>query len=269
MVRSAVPRAGRRLVVLAGLCAVLLAGCADPGAPVSTGPSGGGRATAWPSGPSARPSTPTVPPSTPAADGRSAAPTDQAGPDPVESSGDEAWARAEALVADYYWRLPAEGQIPERRARAAEVWADALATECPAEGPVSCAPDTFAPVVWTDGMVYVLDTSVEVAAEDPVAVRAALEAAAGRFLLIDSEGSEWTWEELVAAEDEGLDAYVFTPPYVSALEESDGAIGFWFDVEGNPYPRMARAEVRVLLEELARAGVTEARIRPLASAPYR
>lgn len=205
---------------------------------------------------------------------QTAEPTDQAEPDPVEPSGgeatgDEAWGRAEALVADYYWRLPYEDQIPARRARAAEVWADALATECPAEGPVSCAPDTFAPVVWTDGMVHILDTSVEVVSEDTVRLRAALEAAAERFLLIDSDGSEWTWEELEAAEDEGRDVEIVTPPYVSALEESDGALGFWLDVEGNPYPRMARAEIRVLLEELARAGVTEARIRPLASSPYR
>lgn len=171
------------------------------------------------------------------------------------------------MIEKYYWVYPNPEDIPLRRERAALVWAEALATICPPEGAVSCAPGTFAPVVWTDGVVHVLDTSIEVVAADAAGARAAVAAAGERYYLVDTEGREWDpakLEEAWLTDDEE----VFTSPFVSDLVEDGGAVGFWFDVEGNPYPKMARAQILILLEELERAGVTEARIQPLASTPY-
>jgi hypothetical protein len=195
-------------------------------------------------------------------------PTAQPRPGAVDDPGaDDAWARAKAVIDEYYQVMPYDDQIPARHERAAEVWADALATVCPPAGSVSCAPDTFAPVVWTDGMVHVLDTSLEVVSGDTAKVRAALASTTERYFLIDTEGREWTSADL----ENGLTAgeEIFTPPYVSDLVETNGAVGLWLDVEGNPFPDMARAQIRVLLEELKRAGTTEARIRPMAASPYK
>ena len=186
---------------------------------------------------------------------------------------DDAWARAKALIDEYYRVVPYEEDIPARRVLVAEVWAGALSTVCPPDGLVSCAPEVFAPVMSPWGTVQVLDTSLEVVAEDSAQVRAALAATAERYYLIDTDGREWTWAELeeeLMAYDEGAltGEMVFTPAYVSEFVETAGAVGFWFDVEGNPYPDMARAQIRVLLEELDRVGITEARVRPLTDPPF-
>lgn len=239
-------------VVLAWACVLFLGACTGAGTSTTT------TTTATAPVPEVRGSAspqpaPTAQPSTGAVD---------------DADADDAWARAKALIDEYYWVVPYEEDIPARNELAAEVWAGALATVCPPDGLVSCAPDTFAPVMSTWGTVGALDTSLEVVAEDKAQVRAALAATAERYYLIDTDGREWTWAELEEepmADEEGPLAgeMVFTPAYVSEFVETDEAVGFWFDVEGNPYPDMARAQIRVLLEELDRVGITEARVRPL------
>ena len=164
---------------------------------------------------------------------------------------------------DYYRLLAYPEDVPARRQRAAARWSAAVAASCPPVGHISCAPETFAPVVDDNGLIQVLDMSVAVTAPDQAALRTALARAAERFYGIDTEGREWAFADLENALDRGDE--VFTPSFVSNIVEDEGALGVWIDTEGNPYPAMARAMLEVLLEELSLAGVVEAQIRPLHS----
>lgn len=55
----------------------------------------------------------------------------------------------------------------------------------------------------------------------------------------------------------------YNPNYVSAPEEHPGGgWQLWMDCKGGIYPLMAATQLRILVEELRRAGVTDVRIGP-------
>jgi hypothetical protein len=97
--------------------------------------------------------------------------------------------------------------------------------------------------------------------EPDEAVRAALEAAAPRFMRVGDDGVEYEDPEIA------LDAADYTPNYISEPEaHPTGGWGIWLDCKGEPMPLMAGTLLRILVEELRRAGVTSIRIGPKARA---
>ncbi|NUU19411.1 hypothetical protein HP550_19355 [Cellulomonas humilata] len=124
-------------------------------------------------------------------------------------------------------------------------------------GSITVDPALFAPVTNEWGMTQALDNGVTVVGDDPAAVRVAMAAAATRFFAVDAEGVEHAdAESLDLAEGRILD-------YVSDPTDDGTGLGYWIDTEGVGYPEAARTMMTILVEELERAGVTEARLVPL------
>jgi hypothetical protein len=95
--------------------------------------------------------------------------------------------------------------------------------------------------------------------EPDEAVRSALVAAARRLMCVGDDGVEYPDGE-AAVDDAG-----YSPNYVSdPAQHSGGGWQFWMDCKGEVYPLMAATQLRILVEELRRAGVTGIRIGPRA-----
>ncbi|SDB87152.1 hypothetical protein GA0111570_105300 [Raineyella antarctica] len=151
-------------------------------------------------------------------------------------------------VGDYSFDWP-EVTLPFQRE-----WAAAIDSDFPADGDITCDPRTFMP------LENAIVARLAVSAADPEAARLALDAAASRFYLVDVEGREYTSDELdeAAAEDE-----VYTVSYVSDAEIIDGtAVITNIDTDGEHHPWMFRTFLRIVAEELRRAGAVPARISP-------
>jgi hypothetical protein len=90
-----------------------------------------------------------------------------------------------------------------------------------------------------------------VSATPTEAARVALEAAALRFMCVE-KGEE--------TDGEPVDD-LFTPNWISDI--GDDADGVWLvmDCKDAVMPRMARTDIRILVEELANAGAVSGRIR--------
>lgn len=91
--------------------------------------------------------------------------------------------------------------------------------------------------------------------EPDEAVRSALVAAARRLMCVGDDGIEYSDEES-AVDDAG-----YSPNYISDPQEHPGGgWEFWMDCKGEVYPLMAATQLRILVDELRRAGVTGIRI---------
>ncbi len=92
---------------------------------------------------------------------------------------------------------------------------------------------------------------VQVTAEPAGAARAALEAASSRFSFVYEDGEEFY------GEDDGIR---YRPNWVSDIYED--AVGPWLtmDCKSGVMPFMARTDIRIIVEELRRAGATSGRI---------
>ncbi|MDG4801975.1 hypothetical protein [Micromonospora sp. WMMD980] len=91
---------------------------------------------------------------------------------------------------------------------------------------------------------------VQVSVEPPGAARAALEAAALRFPLVNENGDE------TGEYDDGL----YTPNYVSDVRDDEAGPRLGMDCKDGVIPLMARTDIRIVVEELRRAGATSGRV---------
>jgi hypothetical protein len=109
----------------------------------------------------------------------------------------------------------------------------------------------------TPGSYRTQEFGAHVRGEPDEAVRNALAAAAGRLMCVGDDGVEHSDEETA------LDEAGYTPNYISDPEEHPGGgWQFWMDCQGEVYPMMAATQLRILVDELRRAGVTSISIRP-------
>jgi hypothetical protein len=93
--------------------------------------------------------------------------------------------------------------------------------------------------------------------EPDEAVRRALIAAAERLMCVGDDGVEYPDAE-TAVDDAG-----YSPNYISEPEKHpDGGWRFWMDCKGEVFPLMAATQLRILVDELARAGVSGISIGP-------
>ncbi|MCZ7438770.1 hypothetical protein O7598_20325 [Micromonospora sp. WMMC241] len=91
---------------------------------------------------------------------------------------------------------------------------------------------------------------VQVSAEPAEAARTALEAAALRFPLVNEIGVEC----------EEYDDELYTPNYVSDVRDDVAGPWLGMDCKDGVMPLMARTDIRIVVEELRRAGATSGRI---------
>lgn len=82
-----------------------------------------------------------------------------------------------------------------------------------------------------------------------------MEAAGERFMRINELGREYTEEEYAADDGELL-----TPSWVSDVEEVRDGYKLYVDCKGEVQPAMRTTFIRVLRDELARSGVTDAEV---------
>ncbi|WP_456844974.1 hypothetical protein [Cellulomonas sp. P5_C6] len=150
---------------------------------------------------------------------------------------------------------------PEDLAWIARTWGTAVTTEF-GQGDVTADPALFAP--WTDewGWTPMLDNDVEVVGGDPAAVRAGLEAAAARIFMVDAEGVEHPASQL---EDLAVEETLIVA-YVSGVDDDGTGLGYSIDTQGAGYPEAARTMMTILVEELEKAGVHDARLVPIPDA---
>jgi hypothetical protein len=169
----------------------------------------------------------------------------------VEAGDDaERWWRRSAECAD---RADGAGAEMMRRAVAAEF--------PPPGGRVRVDPATFALVVDGFGYLSHQDFSVQVVAGDGAA--AALAAAAARFMAVGADGAEYrTDEERWAAEAADSEGRFYTPNFVSPVQPHPDGPWLWLDCKDATMPLMARTMLRILVQELHRAGVGDALVRP-------
>ena len=91
--------------------------------------------------------------------------------------------------------------------------------------------------------------------EPDEAVRAAVDAATMRLYCVGDDGTEY------ADADTALDEADYNPNFVSDPEaHPSGGWQIWMDCKGEIYPLMAGTQLRILVDELRRAGVTSIRI---------
>ncbi|MEV0005147.1 hypothetical protein AB0H28_23075 [Micromonospora sp. NPDC050980] len=100
------------------------------------------------------------------------------------------------------------------------------------------------------GHVTAQTFTVQVCAEPAEAARAALAAAALRFPMVNEIG----------AETEADDGELYTPNFVSAVRDDVNGPWLGMDCKDGVMPLMARTDIRILVEELRRAGATAGRI---------
>lgn len=101
------------------------------------------------------------------------------------------------------------------------------------------------------------DFGAHVRGEPDEAVRNALTVAARRLMCVGDDGTEHPDAE-VSLDDAG-----YSPNYISEPQKhASGGWQFWMDCKGEVFPLMAATQLRILVDELRRAGVTGIRIGP-------
>jgi hypothetical protein len=96
------------------------------------------------------------------------------------------------------------------------------------------------------------------------AAQSALQAASERLYRVGDDGVEFPDEAAMSVAGDT----VYTPNYVGdPVVRSDG-VCIYLDTKGESAPPMLTTMVRVITEELQRAGVTQATIRPMTSADF-
>jgi hypothetical protein len=111
----------------------------------------------------------------------------------------------------------------------------------------------FDPDHWNEQIV--------VESSDPVAVSSALAACAQRMVRVGLGGREYTDDELNALDDQ-----VLTPNYAHS-DTTDGLPSLYVDCQGVVGGHRSVTFRRVIRDELARVGVTDALVRPVDSLP--
>jgi hypothetical protein len=102
---------------------------------------------------------------------------------------------------------------------------------------------------------------VVVIGSQPPQITNALTSAGARFMDVNESGHEYTAAELNGPEqtdDEGVELY--TPNYVSEVTAASGGLSIYVDCKGEISTPMGARFRAILIEELQRAGVIEARI---------
>ncbi|MCI4066610.1 hypothetical protein MRQ36_30255 [Micromonospora sp. R77] len=163
---------------------------------------------------------------------------------------------------DVLWRRSVE--CVDRLDRAgARLMRRAIELEFPSSVGLRVDPAAFGLVVDAYGYLGHQDFSVQVATAEGVAAAAALSVAATRFLSVGWDGQEYlTDEEGRAAESADTESRFYTPNFVSAVQPHPDGPWLWLDCKDGAMPLMARTMIRILLQELRRAGVAEGVIRP-------
>jgi hypothetical protein len=101
------------------------------------------------------------------------------------------------------------------------------------------------------------DFAVRVSGEPDDAVRDALTTAASRMYCTGDDGVEYEDGETA------VDSADYNPNFVSEPEaHADGGWEIWMDCKGGSFPLMAATMIRILADELRKAGVRSARIGP-------
>lgn len=170
----------------------------------------------------------------------------------------DGWMRLAARFggAAMLWRL-ADLVKGDSSGEAAARWQrQAIAAEWGAEA-VAVDEDTFRIFSMTSDSYRTQEFGAHVCGVPDDGVRSALNAAVRRLGCVGDDGTEYS------DGDEALDCADYNPNYVSAPEEHPGGgWQFWMDCQGEVYPLMAATLLRILVEELRRAGVTTVRIGP-------
>jgi hypothetical protein len=134
--------------------------------------------------------------------------------------------------------------------------------QAPPDDGIFIDPQAFG-VVGDD--VFVPVDGVEVRTEQIDQARRGLAAAIERWYLVDTTGTEWaSMEQLNAALMEpGPDMLLWTVPLISVIERTEHGLSVYADLEGDPLPPAAQVRyLTILSDELRRAGVTRAHVRP-------
>lgn len=169
---------------------------------------------------------------------------------PMEAS--TAWAQ------DPYWSEDARADHLSR------VFGDGMIVKSddprPATG-ISIDPRAFGIIETAEGFGLGV-TGVEVMTADVTGARRAVAAATPRWYGIDQHGREWALEDIETAPVEP-GAYLWTSEYVGDIEDTAQGVAVYVDFEGDAPPiPMQAGYLQVLVEELERAGVKDAHIRP-------
>lgn len=136
-------------------------------------------------------------------------------------------------------------------------WRRAIEADFPPGGDITCDSRAFMPLRES----YVITIGVLVNGSNAGVLEAALNRAGARMMAVTDDGRELTGKELDEADSSGVPA--FTIAYVSEAERSGMVVGINnIDTQGERYPWMFRTFIRIVAEELRRAGAVPARIVP-------
>lgn len=102
---------------------------------------------------------------------------------------------------------------------------------------------------------------VVVVGSQPTQITAALTSAGERFMDVNERGHEYTAAELNRPDEtDGEGVELYTPNYVSEVTAASGGLSIYVDCKGEISKPMGERFMAILVEELQRAGVIEARI---------
>jgi hypothetical protein len=123
----------------------------------------------------------------------------------------------------------------------------------------------FAPILVDGQAGYGMNSSLLVASQQPEHAAGALESATLRFVRVLEDGREFDSDfELASAQEQaGRDLYTISG--TGSVQVSEDGPFVIMDFDSNQYPRMARTMIDILIEELVRAAIEHASIRPAPS----
>ncbi|WP_446039762.1 hypothetical protein [Streptomyces sp. SID1121] len=121
-------------------------------------------------------------------------------------------------------------------------------------GGVTVGPEALG-ILGGDGDALVQNWEIVVESDEPARAVAALTAAESRLTRVFEDGRELSPEEAEALWDEDVPPY--SPNFV-AVEPAVPRV--WMDCKGGIYPHMARTALRVVADELRKAGVRQAHL---------
>ncbi|MFI5761956.1 tetratricopeptide repeat protein [Streptomyces sp. NPDC051563] len=121
-------------------------------------------------------------------------------------------------------------------------------------GGITVDPGAFG-ILTGDGDPLVQNWEIAVESDEPAAAVTALTAAESRLVRVFEDGRELSPEEAEELWDE------FCPPYSPNFVAVDATVPrLWMDCKDGIYPHMARTALRIVKEELRRAGVRQAHL---------
>ncbi|MFE4829326.1 hypothetical protein [Streptomyces sp. NPDC056672] len=105
-----------------------------------------------------------------------------------------------------------------------------------------------------DGEMFQQHWEIAVESSDPARAVTALTAARGRLTCVFEDGREFPPEE---AEDVMTDTDLYSPNFVAV---DDTVPRVWMDCKGGMFPHMARTALRIVADELRKAGIRQAHL---------